>query len=184
MGPPLIRQKGMGRRQIHVLRFDENGRVDGDSEAFVDAPSWQWGAQYSPDGKWIGYSSAESGKPEVYVRPFNGSGPAVQVSTAGGWRVDWSPTEQTLFYLTQAPEHLTMHAVNYTVNEDVLTPLAQETLFVLVGRDRYRRNFQVMPDGKHFLFVSAVETSATHVRREPTIVLNWAKELDAIVPAE
>ena len=42
------------------------------------------GGRYSPDGKWIAYSSDESGKEEVYVRPFPESGGKLLVSTSGG----------------------------------------------------------------------------------------------------
>ena len=118
------------------------------------------------------------------MRPFDGSGSAVQVSTAGGTRVAWSPTESTLFYLDTEPENLTMHAVRYTVDGGVFTPHAPETNFVLVGRERYDDYLNMTADGKSFLFASAVESTAANVRREPTIVLNWAKELAAIAPAE
>ena len=77
-----------------------------------------------------------------------------------------------------------MHAVRYTVDGGVFTPHAPETNFVLVGRERYDNHLNMTADGKSFLFATAVDSTAANVRREPTIVLNWAKELDAIVPAE
>ena len=55
----------------------------------------------SPDGRWMAYTSDESGKSEIYVRPF----PDVdkgkwQVSTSGGGSPLWSPDGRELFYLS------------------------------------------------------------------------------------
>jgi eukaryotic-like serine/threonine-protein kinase len=53
----------------------------------------------SPDGRWIAYTSNASGQPEVYVRPFPGSGDARwQVSTAGGLAPIWAHSGRELFY--------------------------------------------------------------------------------------
>ena len=51
-------------------------------------------------------------------------------------------------------------------------------------RERYDNTFDISADGKRFLFVTETEGTAKRVRREPTIVLNWTKELDTLVPAE
>ena len=117
------------------------------------------------------------------VRPSDGSGSPVQVSTAGAKRMHWSPTEDLIFYVSDDPEGLTMRSVKYTAEGGVLTPLAPETVFTLAERQRYDTNFDLTADGKHFLFVES-EAATTTTRREPTIVLNWTKELEALVPAE
>jgi Tol biopolymer transport system component len=62
-----------------------------------------WGA-FSPDGRWVAYMSNESGRPEIYVRPFAPPGaPAVggqwQVSTAGGIHPVWRPDGRELYYI-------------------------------------------------------------------------------------
>ncbi len=40
--------------------------------------------KFSPDGKWVAYVSDETGRAEIFVRPFPGPGPATRVSTSGG----------------------------------------------------------------------------------------------------
>ena len=45
---------------------------------------------FSPDGTWIAYESNETGRNQVYVKPFPGPGPAHPVSTKGGARPRWS----------------------------------------------------------------------------------------------
>jgi Tol biopolymer transport system component len=169
---------------IHLLRFDEQGNVDGEPKVLVEAPKWQWNPRYSPDGNWIGYISTESGRSEILVRPSDGTRSAVQISTAGGRVMQWSPTEELIYYVSTGSDGLTMHSVKYAVVGGVLTPLAPETVFTLGESERYNNLFDITADGERFLFVTDAETDATAVRREPTIVLNWTKELEALVPAE
>src|SRR5262249_11261607 len=52
----------------------------------------------SPDGRWLAYSSDESGKNEIYVRPFGGQGGKWQISSAEGVYPVWSLSGRELFY--------------------------------------------------------------------------------------
>ena len=56
--------------------------------------------EISNDGKWIAYTSTESGRVEVYVRPFPGPGGRYAVSNAGGDQVLWNPTGASSFIET------------------------------------------------------------------------------------
>ena len=60
--------------------------------------------QFSPDARWVTYSSNESGKWEVFVAPFPGPGGKWQVSTAGGFEPRWRRDGKELFYI--APDVL------------------------------------------------------------------------------
>src|ERR1019366_6551897 len=51
---------------------------------FLSTPFNETQGVFSPDGKWVAYQSNESGRSEVYVRPFPGPGGQWQVSTGGG----------------------------------------------------------------------------------------------------
>ncbi|PYX75451.1 MAG: hypothetical protein DMG72_07265 [Acidobacteria bacterium] len=55
---------------------------------------------FRPDGQWIAYSSDESGKNEIYVRPFPGSGSKWQISAGGGSAPQWSQDGKKIYYLT------------------------------------------------------------------------------------
>ena len=59
----------------------------------------EWDAQFSPDGRWIAFSSDESTEEEVYVASFPGPGGKWQVSQSQGDRPIWSPDGRTIFYL-------------------------------------------------------------------------------------
>jgi dipeptidyl aminopeptidase/acylaminoacyl peptidase len=67
--------------------------VEGDSgrvpTPYLQTPFNETFGAISPDGHWVAYVSDESGAQEVYVRPFEGSGAAVQVSTSGGSEPHW-----------------------------------------------------------------------------------------------
>ena len=60
--------------------------------------------RFSPDGKWIAYTSNESGRVEVYVRPFSADGTAgggaLRVSNNEGEYGAWGPSGQEIFYIT------------------------------------------------------------------------------------
>jgi serine/threonine-protein kinase len=53
---------------------------------------------FSPTGSWVAYDSTETGRREVFVRPFPGPGAKVQISSGGGQVPHWSPVKHELFY--------------------------------------------------------------------------------------
>jgi Tol biopolymer transport system component len=80
-----------GEKKVHPFATEAN--VQGDS-------------RFSPDGRWLAYDSDESGRSEVYVRPFPGPGSRWQVSTAGGGQPHWRRDGKELIFLT--PENKLM----------------------------------------------------------------------------
>src|SRR5262249_15477715 len=67
-------------------------------DAFVRTRFAETECEFSPNGRWIAYTSNESGGPEVYVRAFPGPAGKWQVSTGGGTNPIWSPDGRELFY--------------------------------------------------------------------------------------
>jgi Tol biopolymer transport system component len=131
-------------------------------------------ARFSPDGHWIAYAANESGRPEVYVEPFPGPGGKWQISTEGGnWPV-WAPGGRELFYLNGSK----IMSVDVTIQPGfrastprVLAdvPLQSSSFFAGNGE------FDVSPDGQHFLFIKAREQNA--LQGEVRVVLNWDEGL-------
>jgi len=71
----------------------------GPPQSLVATSFVESGAQFSADGRWIAYSSNETGRFEIYVRPLSGPSPPRRVSTAGGNLARWSHAGNELFYV-------------------------------------------------------------------------------------
>jgi serine/threonine-protein kinase len=75
---------------------------DSQPRPFVHSDSSDWYPTFSPDGRWLAYASKQSGRFEVYVRPYPGGEPATQVSAGGGDQPIWSRDGRTLFFKSLA----------------------------------------------------------------------------------
>jgi Tol biopolymer transport system component len=122
-------------------------------------------ASFSPDGKWIAYTSDESVKEEIYVQPFPASGGKRQISKGGGSRARWRRDGKELFYL--APDGKIMAVAvttGATLQVGVPQPLFETHMSSLFAR------FAVTANGQRFLIsVPVSEAVATPV----TVVINW-----------
>jgi Tol biopolymer transport system component len=128
-------------------------------------------ARYSPDGKWLAYSSGETGSSEIYVSPAGG-GEKVRVSTAGGRFATWGKAGKELFYVAPG-EMLTSVEVKAGTT---LEPGVPKTLFRLCSASHTLRGveafYDVAPDGNRFL-VSCMATEARE--RTVNVVLEWQR---------
>ena len=95
-------QKGGGCCDMWTLHLADNGQPEAPQrfrdDTRVTAVSLP-DPQFSPDGRWIAFSSADSGASQIYVVPFPGPGGKWQVSTDGGAEPRWSKTGHELFFL-------------------------------------------------------------------------------------
>jgi serine/threonine-protein kinase len=71
------------------------------------------------DGKWLAYVSNESGRHEVYVRPFSSSGGRVVISTGGGQEPVWSRDGRRIFY--RSPNAIIAATVSLSGNPEVVS---------------------------------------------------------------
>jgi Tol biopolymer transport system component len=129
----------------------------------------------SPDGRWISYNSNDSGRAEIYVRPFDASGPALgqgkwQISKDGGQGARWRADGKQIIF--RAPDGSPM-AVDVTANGAAFQTSAPRQLFPLPPGAA--TDWDVTPDGRRFL-IPVRRTQA--VGDEPiTVVLNWKASL-------
>ena len=134
------------------------------------AANEMWG-QFSPDGRWIAYQSNETGRFEIYVRPFPGPGAAIPISTAGGVYARWARNGNELYYL--APD-ATMMAVPIRRTPKRLSADAPVALFKTrrvgggVNVIGFGHQYDVAPDGR---FLINVEPESPP--RPITLVMNW-----------
>jgi Tol biopolymer transport system component len=135
---------------------------------------------FSPDSRWVAYQSNESGRDEIYVRPFVPPGAAGasptegrrQVSTAGGVFPVWRPDGKELYYLNPSGA---MMAAPITITGATLAPGAPVVLFparIVDGMEPGTgRQFDVAPDGR-FLINTLLDTTAAPI----TLLMNWTAE--------
>jgi serine/threonine-protein kinase len=119
-------------------------------------------AVFSPDGRWLAYTSNESGRSEVFVRSFPGPGAQWQVSTSGGRVPTWSRRRNELVYLSLLPDSHLM-VVSYTVEGDTFRAGAPRTWAEKPINDRPGpRAFDLHPDGDRIV-ASGDPTTRTSV---------------------
>ena len=149
---------------------------------FLKTPFREVYSAFSPDGRWVAYQSNESGRPDIYVRPFvppGGAGTtagAAQVSTAGGTFPAWRPDGKELYYLNPAGA---LMAAPITFTGATLEPGAPVVLFQTRiyggGADiQQNREYDVAPDGR-FLINTELESATAPI----TLLQNWQGGLSA-----
>ncbi len=131
----------------------------------------------SPDGRWLAYSSNQTGRYEVYMRPLDPSGGTEQVSNAGGTQPVWRRDGRELFYRNGDE----MVAVGLTVTPSSVAATIPHVLFrgnYAPGFTQYQRTYDVTPDGSRLLMVRSEQPPLTEIR----VVLDWFSELRRRVP--
>ncbi|MEO8190046.1 MAG: protein kinase [Acidobacteriota bacterium] len=140
------------------------------SSVFLSTPSSEANGRFSPDVRWLAYTSDESGRYEVYVRPFPGPGGKWQISTAGGGQPVWNPNGKEIFYASADNK---MMAVDVKTDSGFEAGTAR-ALFELTLKSGTGWKYDVSPDGQRFL----ANTVMGEVKANPiTLVLNWAAEI-------
>ena len=126
------------------------------------------GPRFSPDGKWVVYSSGESGTSQVYVRPFPSLAARYQVSLAGGATPLWSPDGKRIYYTTG--------------RELIVATIGSNLPFSIASRETINQrgftfnaihaDYDLMKDGRTLIAFRASDDDARIVA-----VHNWRSEL-------
>lgn len=126
--------------------------------------------QFSPDGRWIAYSSNPDARREVYITRNGGSGGSIQVSIAGGdfprWSRDWSRGGGELFFYS--PDYK-LNVARIVAGADAVDVTSRTALFdvqSLAGGQRYF--YDVAADGR-FLLMTPSYSTATMV----SLITDW-----------
>ncbi len=161
---------GIGNLDLWLLSLE--GKRE--RRAWLASPFREVGAMFSPDGRSIAYTSDESGRNEVYVRPLAGPG-KIKISSDGGSEPAWSPNGREIFYRSSDK----LMAVPVQTAPELAAGEARPVLTERYARsvDDSPRNYDVSADGHRFLFIKSGE-----VKEEPIRVLNlitdWYAELE------
>ncbi len=128
---------------------------------------------FSPSGRWIAYTSDESGRFEVYITPYPPNGSRVQISVEGGMQAAWRGDEKELFYVAPGDQ---LTSVMMEAKAGELRPGATRVLAAVTLRPARNdeREYDVTRDGQRFL----VNSLSRERRSFPiTVVLNWQNDL-------
>ena len=136
----------------------------------IVAPADQTDGVFSPDGQWIAYVSTETGRPEVYVQHFPGTGRKWSVSRDFGERPRWSRDGRELFFL--GPHKLMAAQVTGGPTMQIGTP---KLLFEWDNLDDFGAGrYDVGADGKRFVMLR----KATNVQlTQLNVVVGAADEI-------
>jgi len=140
---------------------------------FLQTPANEFDARFSPDGKWVAYTSDESGPLEVFVTAFPGPGGKWQISTGGADSPVWSRNGRELFFRAQKKIMKVDVANGPSFSISAPHPLFDSLISELARRES---NYDVFPDGEHFLVVKASSQRSTAYR----VLLNLDDELKRV----
>ena len=159
-----------GGRDIYAIRPG----LDSSARPIVAGPAEEFSPALSPDGRWLAYASDETGRTEVYVRPFPNAGAAkYTVSYNGGAEPLWSHSGKELFFRDGA-ENLVAADI---APGDAFRVTSESALFSTheYVTDNRHHSYTVSLDDRSFIFVKAPILSGMPVQM--VITLNWFEEL-------
>jgi serine/threonine-protein kinase len=157
---------------------EDDGWKPGKPTIFLNTAANELDPMFSPDGRWIAYTSNESNRPQIYVRPFPGPGGPRQVSIDGGVTPTWSRTRHELFFA--APDNHLMVA-SYTIDGDAFDaekPRLWSNQQFVTRLDQH--SFDLHPDGTRFAMQPAAETRSEDKPDKLVFVFNFFDELPGL----
>jgi len=168
---------------LTLLSLDRPGQAPAPmvNSAFEDL-----NAEFSADGRWVAYQSNESGRNEVYVRPF----PDVdsgrwQISTNGGSQPLWARTGKELFFL-DGSNHLMAVVVTTAPSFSAGTPTtildSLDSRYFTAGPGR---TYDVSLDGQQFLWIRTsgrADQASTATAANIVVAVNWVEQLKRLAP--
>jgi len=135
--------------------------------AIVATPSADVEPQVSPDGKWLAYSSSETGAYELYVAPFPPADQkGLRISRSGGRQAMWRADSRELFFVNDARKFYVVRIPESGPAPDI----APEFLFDMHANVANTRNSYVpSADGQRFLVNMVLDTEDAPIN----VISNW-----------
>jgi serine/threonine protein kinase len=164
-GRYLLFEKGIGLNQrLWVLP------LFGDHKPYryTDSPGQELGGVLSPDGRWVAYTTTESGHPQVFVAPFPWTGAKWEISGANGLEAIWRPDGKELYYFDLQQ----MMAVGVDGSSSEFHVGSSKPLFRL-GLAGLAIEYAVTRDGQRLIAITPAEGNSQALN----LVQNWPAEL-------
>ena len=161
--------------------------VDGERtpSVFLKTPFTETQAKFSPDVRWMAYASDESGRMEVYVRPFPQGDGKWKVSINGGDLPQWRSDGKEIFFTSPSQVGaVTVAAVGDRLEFGKPTPLfsmrspgTNGVLEQYATSGNSGRRWDILPDGR-FVMARGADVSST---REIVLVQHWFEEVKRLL---
>jgi dipeptidyl aminopeptidase/acylaminoacyl peptidase len=174
----LERDDGRGGASLWIKDLDG----DGEAVALGSSAASELAADISPDGRWLAYVSDATRGWEVYVRPLDGTGPALRLSTDGGDQPLWRRDGRELFYLDPGGRIVAVPIERRFATGDPagegLEPGRPEVLFSANLEETDGRQYDATGDGQRFVLNRAGLTDDAPI----VVVLDWTALLAGEAP--
>ncbi len=154
---------------LWLLPVDSSGEP-GDPRPLLQTPHTEDEAVFSPDGRWIAFTSNETGRKEVYVARFPPDGGRLSVTGDSGASPSWSPESDEIYYLHGS----TLMAVEVRTEPEFAVLSDPRPIFEPVYR-----GYAAHPDGERFMIVTR---DLDRVESPVHVIINGGEELKRLAP--
>jgi hypothetical protein len=151
----------------------------GDKKEYLllNSPFDEHSPQFSPNGRWLAYSSDETGNYEIYVQSFSAGGKLgadkKRVSTAGGILPVWRRDGSELFFVAADGQMMSSSVKTGGTEFEFAAPKALFKTHMMSWTINFHE-YDVSPDGQRFLIGTLIGDAKAPA---PTVILNWMAEL-------
>ena len=179
-GLRLVFQEAVPKTGMDLFVMPSDGH--GTAQPLVQTPFGETNADLSPDGRWLVYQSNESGRNEVYVRPFPNTGSGRWLISANGGTVPaWARTGSEIFYIEPGGAMMVVSVrTTPTFSSGVPTKVVDAGFFITYPN----RTYDVSRDGRRVLIIKNPQADLTGKSTPASmiVVLNWSEDLKARLP--
>ena len=176
--------EGSNGTDLWTVPVESNGpeMKAGAPEPFLQTPFDEYHPEFSPDGRWLAYSSNESGSLQVYVRAFPDTGEKWMISRSGGHHANFSRGRSELLFLNESSQIM---VARYAVKDRLFRPEEPRiwSAVRLPDLGNNFRTFHLAPDGRHIAAMMARQDPVQlNTQNHIVFLQNFFDELRRRVP--
>ncbi len=164
---------------MYMLRMDQEGAAP---QRFTGTEPGAEGADFSPDGTHVVFSSIATGTREIYVRPYPGPGGHTPVSVNGGVEPVWAANGEVFYRSAEGDKLFAVSTATHPSIKVGQPMLLLEEPFYVAPTGSPRPQYDVSADGQRVLMLANTGDSPAATRSRLVVVQNWFEELKRTIP--